>query len=138
MTQKRYDNLERSRMSVIDFPQGPRRRITAEVTNVLAGEGFTINFTVTPGTKHMTLWNMAVSVFVDQYELEYQWPSGSSLDSNTRKMALYTWIDWELSDDRVNEKVFRARVVNFDSVAHDIFVDIKVYTDGSVPGSTSF
>lgn len=113
-------------LNVTDLPENGLPVSVGPVT-IAASSTLTITITNTPTYTGFTIWNFLLSVFVDTYDYDYRWPSGSSLTSGQRSMNLFSWCDDEESLNLTGVRVFKIHIRNNDTVSHDYYVNYRAY-----------
>lgn len=93
-----------------------------------AGQAIYFTVTVTPDVQRLTLYNLAISLYVDtDANVNYLWSSGNSLSSGQLKVNL-TWnLDYASSSDATGERKYMVTLKNEDTAAHNYYLYIKSY-----------
>jgi hypothetical protein len=94
-----------------------------------AGTAATFNQRCNPGAGVVTVWNYAVSIYIDTFDHQHTWPSvfdgTGTLTLAQRNMVVMQWLDFEDTNDTTGQRMFKTRVQNNDSVSHDIFYQMR-------------
>lgn len=127
----RGDPAIRIPIGAVSYPATPND-VATTVSVVPANDARTITVTVTPPDKRLGIWNFLHSIFVDTDNIDYIFSSGVSLTAAQRKLVIQAWVDWALSSDQNNIRVYRVRIQNEDSSDHTCYFYVKSYTFATV------
>lgn len=97
---------------------------------VPAGSSLDVTITTTPNSDFvLTLSSHLLTLYIDGYDTAHSYPNGGSLASGQRKLELYSWIDYKLSDlISPFAIVYVIHVRNNDVTAHDYHIDYSILT----------
>lgn len=87
--------------------------------SIASGDSITYTATVTPTTQILNLWDILFSFYIDtDSDVDYLYPSGSSLTSAQKDLDLHWSVDLVSSDDDTGERIAKITIVNNDSSSH--------------------
>lgn len=118
----------RRRQTIDSIP--PYNVTTVSNIAIAASGSGTFIITSTPANTALSLWNMAWSIWVDNYLNDnYQWPIGASLTPGVYKNSyIFEHQDWNLSSDLYNNRAWMIHIYNGDTVGHTYYLANKSYT----------
>lgn len=123
-------------LNVIRVPSGGY--LFGGPVTLAAGEMVTFITTAVPSSDILTIWNFLHSIYVDSAVVDsaYNWPNGSSITSDMRKVECMAWIDWGTSSDDFNARTYKVHVINNGSSSHTVAIAVRAYLP-SLSGVTS-
>jgi hypothetical protein len=110
--------------------------VLANNVTIAAAGAATFLVNLTPTSSTLSLWNFALSVYVDNDDPNYRFPNGPSISAAQRSMRLYNWLDWADSSDSTNFRCYKVRIENFDSGSHTYYLKFRAYLP-YLPGTTA-
>lgn len=102
----------------------------ASTGQLLLVQGQEIYFTVTltPDVARLSLYNLAISLYVDNdNNAAYLWSSGASLSSGQRKVKLTCHLDYASSSEVTGERKYMVTLRNEDTASHYYYLYTKSY-----------
>lgn len=93
-----------------------------------AGQAIYFTVTLTPDVHRLSLFNLAISLYVDNdNNAAYLWSSGGSLSSGQRKASLIWHFDYASSSEVTGERKYMVTLKNEDTASHDYYLYTKSY-----------
>lgn len=107
---------------------GSSNLATTGLISLTAGQEVYFTVTITPEVERVTLYDLAMSLYVDtDNNSAYLWSSGSSLTSGQKKVKLTHHLDWASSSDTTGVRKYMIALKNEDSGSHNYYLHIKTY-----------
>lgn len=106
------------------FPSIGSPATSAGPITVPSNDKTIINVYIQPAQERLTLVNALMTVYIDNYDGDYRWPGGNSIDPALFDVTIFE----DLAGFNIGTKLhkFVAVISNNDTSAHDIYLTVRV------------